>query len=494
MKNFVNKFNNLIQKTIFKVRNKTNKNLKITNFSKYLITFISLLFLYVFYLLIPTLYDKTWVQNKIENKLLEEFKINFSISSDISYRILPKPHFLIKNSKIIKEDEGNNTVLSNIKNLKIFISKKKLFNKEQITLKYIIIDNANFLLTGNDLRLLKSDSTKKFSNKKIEINKSNIFIKNNSDETIVIIKISKAFLFLDNKDLFNLFKLKGEVFNVPFSLDYKKEFGLLKNEIVSIIAKSLKLNILSTHDNKKNNLSSGSNIISFLKSKFNTDYTIEDGIITFKSSNPKIVKNKVNYNGEILINPFTVDLKVDLGKIKMSKMLDLSPVLLELIKSRLLFNENITVNTEIMMDSSTNREIFQSARVNLNFVNGSINFDKTKLFNKKIGSLELESGKLFIKNDKLTFNTNVIIDIKNPEQLFSLLQVNKKTTKEIKKFLINLDYDFLDKQLKFNTFEIDNNKASDELLRILQGFDEKNFNNWNDNRRLLKILIENYEG
>ena len=152
--------------------------------------------------------DKTWVQNKIENKLSDEFNINLSNSFDISYRILPKPHFVLKNSKIIKEDTLVDTVLSNIKNLKIFISKKKLFNKEQITLKYIIIDNANFLLTGNDLRLLKSDSTKKFSNKKIEINKSNIFIKNNSDETIVIIKISKAFLFLDNKDLFNLFKLK----------------------------------------------------------------------------------------------------------------------------------------------------------------------------------------------------------------------------------------------------------------------------------------------
>ena len=494
MKKFVNNFNNLIQKTIFKVKNKTNKNIKVTNFSKYLITFIALLFLYVFYLLLPTFYDKTWVQNNIENKLSKEFKINFSISSDISYRILPKPHFLIKNSKIIKEGDDNNTVLANIKNLKVFISQKKLFIKEKIILKNIIINNANFLLSSDDLKLIKNDRTKKFSNNRIEINKSNIFFKNNSEKTIVIVKISKAFLILDDKDFFNLFELKGEVFNMPFTLDYKKRFGLQKNETISIIANKLKLNILLTHNNENTNLSSGTNIISFLKSKFKTDYKIEDDVITFQSTNPKLLNNKLNYDGEVLIDPFTIDLKVDLGKVKMSKMLDVNPILLELIKSRLLFNENITLNTEITMVSNTNRELFQSAKVNFNIVNGNINFDKTKLFNKKIGSFELESAKLFIKNDKLTFNTNIIIDIKNSDQLFSLLQVNKKSAKQIKKVTINLDYTFLNNQFKFNNFKIDNKKTSEELLRILKGFDKKNFNNWIDNRYLLKTLIENYEG
>ena len=82
MKQFVKKFNNLIKKTIFKVKNKRysklllfkvkNKrynNLQISKFNKYLITLISLLFFYLFYLSIPVLYDKNWVQNNIENHL-----------------------------------------------------------------------------------------------------------------------------------------------------------------------------------------------------------------------------------------------------------------------------------------------------------------------------------------------------------------------------------------------------------------------------------------
>ena len=112
MKLIVKKFNNLIQKTIFKVQNKTtifkHKNkiknqFIISSFNKYLIAFISLIFFYLFYLLIPILYDKAWVQNKIESKFFNEFKINLSSSADISYRILPSPHYLIKmlNSKLI---------------------------------------------------------------------------------------------------------------------------------------------------------------------------------------------------------------------------------------------------------------------------------------------------------------------------------------------------------------------------------------------------------
>jgi len=55
-------YNNLIKKIIFKVQNKTNNKFQISNFNKCLITFVSLLFFYLFYLSIPVLYDKNLVQ------------------------------------------------------------------------------------------------------------------------------------------------------------------------------------------------------------------------------------------------------------------------------------------------------------------------------------------------------------------------------------------------------------------------------------------------
>jgi len=159
--NVVKKFNNKVEKTIFKIQNKTKNKLPISKFNKYLITSISLLFFYLFYLSIPVLYEKNWVQKNIENQLLKDFKIFFSLSSDISYRILPSPHYLIKDSKIIKEDNKTESI-AEIKTLRVFVSQKNFFNKEKVLIKYIKINNADFTLFEEDLKLIKNSTNNKF--------------------------------------------------------------------------------------------------------------------------------------------------------------------------------------------------------------------------------------------------------------------------------------------------------------------------------------------
>ena len=171
MKKIVKNFNNLVKNTIFKVKNKTINKLKISNFNKFLITFISILFLYIFYLQIPLLYDKDWVKDKIQTQLLSEFRIDLNSIDDISYRILPAPHFLIINSKIINNSKSKNTI-AKIKKLKIFLDQINFLNKEKMSITEIIINNANFSLSKNDLRALNDSSNQKFSDKKITINKS----------------------------------------------------------------------------------------------------------------------------------------------------------------------------------------------------------------------------------------------------------------------------------------------------------------------------------
>ena len=64
---------------------KNIKFIKISNLSISIILFVTLLFLYLFYLSIPTLYNKETLQKDITAKLMQEFKINFSLSSNIRY-------------------------------------------------------------------------------------------------------------------------------------------------------------------------------------------------------------------------------------------------------------------------------------------------------------------------------------------------------------------------------------------------------------------------
>ena len=195
MKQIIKNFNNLVKRTIFNVQNKTNNNFEISGFSKYLITFIALLFIYIFYLLLPILYDKSWLQSNIENKLLNEFKLNLSTSADISYRILPAPHFLVKDSKILINKGKKIKSIAEIIDFKVFLSQKNFFNKEKMNIKKVVINGANFSILKNELKLLNNLTDKKFSNKKIKINNSNIFIKDNLGEIISIIKVDKTIFF-----------------------------------------------------------------------------------------------------------------------------------------------------------------------------------------------------------------------------------------------------------------------------------------------------------
>jgi hypothetical protein len=493
MKLIVKNFNNLVKKTIFKVKNKTNNKFIISSFNKYLITFIGLLFFYIFYLLIPLLYGKDWVQNNIENKIFNEFKINTSISNNISYRILPSPHYLIKDSKILIDNTKNAKSIANVRNLKIFFSQRNIFNKKKMNLKKLIIDEANFSLLRNELTVLNNYNNNQFSKKKIKINNSNIFFRDNSDEIITIIKINKAFIFFDNKKKINLFHLKGNIFGVPFIFDHKSKKDSLKNNELKFKARSLKLNIFneSISDNESN---TGKNIISFLNSSMKTKYSVKEKLITFKSANSRLNNLIINYSGKLSINPFDLDLNMDLGTYKISHLFNFKSILKESIKTKLLFNDSLSLDLTILTNTNALDSIFQSAKINFNITNGKINLDNTTFINNKIGLLKLSDSNLFLENNELTLNTNILVDITDSKSLFSFLNTNKKSRNDIKNIFINLDYTFLNNVIKFNIVKVNNKDVSDQFLNIIDDFKDNNFNNRNKSRRILNALFKVYKG
>jgi len=483
MKQIVKNFNNLIKKTIFKVENKTNNKFNISKFSKYTIAIIVILFIYIFYLSIPLLYDKNWVQNKIVTKLSNEFNINLSNSFDISYRILPKPHYLIKDTK---------TTLAEIKELNVFISQNNFFNKDSIRINEVVIEEANFSLLSNDLKTLYKDSENKFSKKKIKINDSNIFFKNNLNEVISIIKISNAFLFFDEKNLFNLFDLKGEIFNIPFKLKYQNALNLRKQ--IEINAPDLKLKVINDFFKKDENLSSGISNISILSSSINTKFNIKDQIAIFQSDGSRIYNSKIDYNGQLAINPFDLNLKINLYDYKISNLFTTNSIINEFIKSGLLFNENISVQTLVNIKSTKKDEIFNEAKLELRILNGKINFDKSVFINNNIGLMEISNSNLFLDNDKLFLSSNLSIDIKNIDKLYSFLNTSKNSRKNIRNIKLNIIYDFLSNQIELKNIKINDNDVSSQFNNIAEGFIDINSNNLTKSRKLLNELINLYDG
>ena len=507
MKKIVKIFENLVNKTLlnikkilFKYKKKENSGLEVSNLNKYIISFISLLFLYLFYLSIPNLYNKNWVQNTIENKLLKEFKINFSTSSEISYNILPSPHFLIKNSKIFRHDDKKTNSLSEIKKLRIFISQKNLFKKKNIYIKSVLIDDANFYLYKKDFNLLDKINFEQLTDKKIKVIKSNIFFKNNSDKTFAIVKMSKAILFYDKLNLLNILNLTGEIFNLPFSLSLNQTtFSPEIREVnrkVNIDSKKIKLKVFNESTLKPSGIVTGLNKTTILNSKISSKYNMNKNKnkIRFMSTQSKIKNTMMSYNGKLSTEPFDLSLDIDVSKIELTKILDNNSIFFELLKTQLFFNENISANISLNTKFLKRDEIFDWAKFNFNIVNGSINFNKTKLINDKIGSLELVKSRLYFDENKLILNSDIVIDIKDSDNLYSYLQTTKNKRIPIKKVYFNINYDFLVDQILFNNFRIDDGDNENEIVKIINNFYSNKDNNTNTTRRMLNKLFSFYEG
>ena len=111
-----------------------------------------------------------------------------------------------------------------------------------------------------------------------------------------------------------------------------------------------------------------------------------------------------------------------------------------------------------------------------------------------MGYLELNNSNFFLKNNNLVLNTNVLINIKNSSRLFSFLNTNKSSRKNLKNIMININYDFFTNQIEFNNVKIDNKEVSDKLFTIIGDFKDNNANNLNRSRRLINELLAAYEG
>ena len=195
-----------------------------------------------------------------------------------------------------------------------------------------------------------------------------------------------------------------------------------------------------------------------------------------------------------MIDPFDLNLDINLTDYKITKIFNMNSILIEFIKTGLLFDENISTNSSITLTSGIKDEIFQKAKINITIKNGKINLNDSIFVNDKIGSLELKNSRLFFDKESLKLNSDIMIDIKNTNKLFAFLLTSKKARKSIKNILINLDYDFSTHLIKFNNLIINNKKVNDRSLEIIRNFDGHSINNLNKTRLTLNEFFSSYDG
>ena len=132
------------------------KKLKVTIFAKFIFLLIALCFLFGIYLSIPVLFNYKSIENNIESKFYSDFNINLNINGDIKYQLLPKPHLLISDSSLSIDENNNEDISFNIKNLKVFMNSYSLYPKSKINFEKFEIQNTNFLIKKKEYNILRN--------------------------------------------------------------------------------------------------------------------------------------------------------------------------------------------------------------------------------------------------------------------------------------------------------------------------------------------------
>ncbi len=420
---------------------------------------------------IPTFYDYKKYNQKIENTINNEYKTNFQNLENISFRFIPSPHLLIKKAEFqIKDNEDE--LISELENVKVFISLLDLYKKDVFKIKRIEVNKANFYFNQISLKNLVYNLKKNIVNHFI-IKKSTFFFKDKKDEIILISTVKNLDYKIDFINGKKNLKINGNIFDTNYFFKYTIDYNNPNIQNVLLEFKNPNIvfeNNLKDISSSPKNHQKGDLIFQFLNQKNKIEYEIIDKNINFYNQDEK--NTNFDLNGLINFHPFYFDLILNLKKINLSEIENL---LYSIYKNKKLKFENL------------------SGKIKLNF-----NKIDHKIINKGHFNLVFENSKFFPNNQILNLSDFAILTISDFEYLENIdqilqmkIKIDILNTEKFNRFLFNYKKDkILSKKIYF-TYQFNSNTKNNYISQIREkGFGNDvefyKFNNLQQLKNLLK--------
>ena len=464
---------NILEKFLNKlnVKNLYKKELNFISINRVLLSLLIFVILFLAYVSIPHIHDKTKIKAELKNQLLDKFNTDFVFSKKFNYKFLPRPHFIIQDSVILKD----HTKISGVKTLKIYVSLSNLFSLINIKVKDIIIENANFNIDNQNYDFFVKLLDNNFSESNFKIKDSNIFYQDSEKEVLFIIKIKEMKYYFDSNNLQNIIFSKNEIFNIPYT--YELTHDKIKNRINS----KLNLNFLKLQiDNEfyyVNNIKKGSTDIIFNKNKSMATYEINDNSFIFKFfeklNNPKFI-----YRGKLNLNPFYSNLTGETDKFDLDILFDINSLLAQLLKTEIFNNENLNIDLSVKAKKIYRNSNFINLILNSRINQGSLDIDNTKLNWKNFADFEIFDSLIYVSENQLILGGKLIINIKESNKIYKYLLTPKNSRSKIKKIEVKFNYNVDQKVMSLKDIKIDNqvNQNVNEVLKNLKFKNDKHKN------------------
>ena len=468
--------NNFIESNFNKLKYfKTNyKKIIINKENKVFLVLITVVLLTLIYFIIPTLYDKNTILSQIKNQISKNYDVKIISKNKVEYRIFPKPHFLIKDVKILRK----NNVIGNTKNLKVLINPSQFFSINKIEIKDLNFDKTDFNLYLEDLNFFKNLLKIEPNDNEISFKKSNIFFKNKEDEVLFIVKINDSKFFYDSKNLQNILISKNEVFKVPFKLTIKND--KFNKEIFSKLAsKKVRLNI----ENKisyANKIKSGLLEILFINKDTSIQYKITENSLEFLSND-----NKDTYVGKLDFKPFYLNANFNYEGISTKNLFDENSLFIDIINSEILNNKNLNAYFSLNVKDITNIDELNNLDLKVSIEEGEIIFSESQIMWKENLDVILNDGTILLNESGINLIGSILLKFKDINNFYSSFQIPKKNRKDINEIKLDFIYNFSSKNISF-----DNPKINGSQNQNLENFLDRS--NSKDNSALNKIKFKNF--
>ncbi len=446
----------------------------------HVILVISVIFVsFTLYLSLPSLFDYKKLQLKIEKQIESDTKIKLANISDIKYRFFPSPHLIIKQCEMYFVN-ANGKKISDLKNIKIFISVGKLYDSRKIHIKKISITNANLNFNFESLNFFLNQ-LQSFYNKPIFIKKSKFFFANQKQEISLISSIYNFSLLYNEKSKQKKLKMKGNLFDTNFDFKWIKDFNRKNVSDFSLKFKKPNLTIENNLSTKDNLDKQGNMKINFLSNNLNIRYLYNDNKISFKT-----LKNKLDpfeVDGNIELDPFTFKIETVIKKQKINYII--KNILFHYFNYKNKIHPNINGDMEIKLDE-INNAFLNSGKVKLNFSNSKILIDNNIFSIRDIGSMLIKNSLFYEENGKIFFVSQVEMDIYNQKQFYRRFSIPIKDRINLKKI-----YAVVEKDIDSDSYALSNisyNKDNDFYFNLenISLSDKIYFDNFQKFRNIIK--------
>ncbi len=434
------------------------KKIKLTQNNKaFLVLGVSVI-LILSYFLIPTFYDKNQVQIKIKNQVKKNYNIEIKFEEDVNYSLLPKPHFVARNLSIFRD--GKN--IGSVENFKAFIAADKFLSNNNLVVKDLIFKKTDFNIHEEDLiffeNLLKTEPTEN----KILFKNSNIFFRNGYDEILFINKIKKGEFYYDSMNLVNVSSYENEIFNLPYKLTIKND--KFNKQIKSKFnSKKIRLNIenIIYYDEKDKK---GLLEILFINKSTSLNYQIKKNSLNFITENQKNI-----YDGLIEFKPFYLKANFNYEGLSTKYLFNEDSILIELIKSELLNNQNLNININFNVKDIINIDELNNLFLKLEIESGEISLSDSNVMWKDDLKINLSESLLNYDQGEIFLTGRVLVDIKDINDFYSSFQINKNYRKKMKQIQFDFNYNFTQEKISFDNFRVDK-KQSKNIEEFINDF------------------------